>query len=70
MDKVKRAKAAKALLSDETFKEALAHVLAGFNQELLNSDTPEARETAWHGYQSCVKARNVMAAWAQSADKS
>lgn len=45
-----KAFAAKRLVGDETFSDAVAEILAKLNNQLLNAKTPEEREQKFQEY--------------------
>ena len=58
---------AKALLSDETYKSAVAALKERANKELLNAKTPEEREEKWRDYQALSRVMVEVAKWAAEA---
>lgn len=67
MDSKQRAYAARNLLKDETFNEALEAVKQALVHDLLRATTQEEREELWHGHDALKRAMARIANWAQGA---
>lgn len=64
-----QAYAAKRLVTDETFKDAVAESLASLNNQLLSAKTPEDREQKFQEYSGLKRVVNVLEKQALDAKK-
>ena len=52
--------AAKRLVSDETFQDAVSKQLASLNKQLLTAKTPEDREKKFQEYDGLRRVKNIL----------